>query len=149
MTPEYTKSRPEQSISTHTSLAGRDGVIWQERLSISISTHTSLAGRDSQTPRCTIIFCDFYSHFLRQWCGRICPFLLTRPSRDVTNITDIPPRTLPFLLTRPSRDVTLFLHFYQFTVFISTHTSLAGRDILSNYDVLNIKNFYSHVPRGT
>ena len=58
---------------------------------IHISTHTSLAGRDESN-----------------WMNPIglCVFLLTRPSRDVTN------------------GIEGVLYFID----ISTHTSLAGRD---------------------
>ena len=77
-----------------------------------------------------------------------------------------------FLLTRPSRDVTVLENNGTMANYISTHTSLAGRDQLKTYglmlnekisthtslagrDVLIPaptdagKNFYSHVPRGT
>ncbi len=57
-------------ISTHTSLAGRDGLTPDELIdAYYISTHTSLAGRDG-----------FFSEYLDSKIG----FLLTRPSRDVT-----------------------------------------------------------------
>ena len=61
-----------------------------------ISTHTSLAGRDDAT------------------FGQIAlsTFLLTRPSRDVTDIV-------------VTDDIVNI---------ISTHTSLAGRDLSSLYD---------------
>ena len=43
--------------------------------------------------------------------------------------------TLMFLLTRPSRDVTVFVLLYQQLPYVSTHTSLAGRDLyhISNF----------------
>ena len=55
-------------------------------------------------------------------------FLLTRPSRDVTD--GAPPGLYSgqFLLTRPSRDVTAGKVKGGYAFIISTHTSLAGRD---------------------
>ena len=54
-----------------------------------------------------------------------------------------------FLLTRPSRDVTETLENMHEWLTISTHTSLAGRDIISRNGGKETANFYSHVPRGT
>ena len=76
-----------------------------------------------------------------------------------------------FLLTRPSRDVTQSLQLPRPGITISTHTSLAGRDWLPKFDdagavisthtslagrdggaadMIQVNsNFYSHVPRGT
>ena len=54
-----------------------------------------------------------------------------------------------FLLTRPSRDVTQYSLLYQSQWAISTHTSLAGRDRLAALYFLPHPHFYSHVPRGT
>ena len=85
--------RFDVAISTHTSLTGRDEILKFFEKTGKISTHTSLAGRDFDKP-------SIYSSF--------SPFLLTRPSRDVTNST----------WTSPTWDG------------ISTHTSLAGRDII-------------------
>ena len=79
-------------ISTHTSLAGRDVIGDETLVDVVISTHTSLAGRDAAS---NLMVC--------------CPssFLLTRPSRDVTDNQHQPfPSNRKFLLTRPSRDVT-------------------------------------------
>ena len=79
-----------------------------------ISTHTSLAGRDIlQSIRFTFLH----------------SFLLTRPSRDVTILRLPARRTTEFLLTRPSRDVTALSNNPPDNITISTHTSLAGRDI--------------------
>ena len=55
-------------------------------------------------------------------------FLLTRPSRDVTFLTNGGMRDDQFLLTRPSRDVTPLPFLTLPSLIISTHTSLAGRD---------------------
>ena len=78
----------------------------------------------------------------------------------------------PFLLTRPSRDVTAVFMDSKLFDSISTHTSLAGRDIIRSYKIIIMfmisthtslagrddsgtqtgsvtGNFYSHVPRGT
>ena len=79
-----------------------------------ISTHTSLAGRDA------IFSTDAAS----------LPFLLTRPSRDVTYFKRKRTNVRIFLLTRPSRDVTFLLFSSPTYHVISTHTSLAGRDDL-------------------
>ena len=57
-------------------------------------------------------------------------FLLTRPSRDVTLKGKIQfLDDYEFLLTRPSRDVTDSSNRANLLIRISTHTSLAGRDI--------------------
>ena len=55
-------------------------------------------------------------------------FLLTRPSRGATIISDVVICTCPFLLTRPSRGATCQRSNNLLTVWISTHTPLAGRD---------------------
>ena len=76
-----------------------------------------------------------------------------------------------FLLTRPSRDVTYSRQCCELDAYISTHTSLAGRDLrgtcgnmcsaISTHtslagrdwtcfrDIMVVVDFYSHVPRGT
>ena len=77
-----------------------------------ISTHTSLAGRDAET---------WYTDTVTD------KFLLTRPSRDVTDDYD-----------RIRRERI-----------ISTHTSLAGRDRYARKKLMSEIDFYSHVPRGT
>ena len=60
------------NISTHTSLAGRDKLLYQRfPPNIRISTHTSLAGRDPSFSHNSLV---------------LCKFLLTRPSRDVTEV---------------------------------------------------------------
>ena len=58
-------------------------------------------------------------------------------------------RQQQFLLTRPSRDVTNLLDLFLCFVGISTHTALAGRDTPSHASSQSPENFYSHVPRGT
>ena len=99
-----------------------------------ISTHTPLAGRDVKAAGC-----DF----------AILRFLLTRPSRDVTCSSVIIALMLSFLLTRPSRDVTHYKSFTALTRKISTHTPLAGRDLLCASGFSGEHDFYSHAPRGT
>ena len=77
-----------------------------------------------------------------------------------------------FLLTRPLRDVTIICVFYVYYISISTHTPLAGRDIVGTMDPEAMKkflltrplrdvtekaetvatsqqDFYSHAPCGT
>ena len=88
---------------------------------IDISTHTSLAGRD-------IISCGEQYH--------LSIFLLTRPSRDVTSADKTGGTAKKFLLTRPSRDVTKFASLKSVWHNISTHTSLAGRDLSVFRDLL-------------
>ena len=69
-------------------MTGRSGIGYD--LSV-ISTHTSLAGRDN------VLYVD----------NTVNPiFLLTRPSRDVTELPGRQYSSRKFLLTRPSRDVT-------------------------------------------
>ena len=56
-------------------------------------------------------------------------FLLTRPSRGVTNGAQCSPDGYQkFLLTRPSRGVTIMIIRHRRFIAISTHTPLAGRD---------------------
>ena len=57
-------------------------------------------------------------------------FLLTRPSRGVTTIGRITFSNTGFLLTRPSRGVTIPQNPEKSIDIISTHTPLAGRDLL-------------------
>ena len=52
-------------ISTHTSLAGRDGFTGSFCVLVSISTHTSLAGRDCNRIPTAFEPVDFYSHVPR------------------------------------------------------------------------------------
>ena len=144
------------TISTHTSLAGRDLCTECALMAIVISTHTSLAGRDQTVTG------------LKKSQQQ---FLLTRPSRDVTKEWKIYLHFRKFLLTRPSRDVTNTGRLAKQETCISTHTSLAGRDSADGYDYNrvqisthtslagrdllwarcsgNCQYFYSHVPRGT
>ena len=80
-----------------------------------ISTHTPLAGRDAirQTP--DVRQGDFYSHAPRG------ARLLYRHCRDQGH---------EFLLTRPSRGATIYRIPLLPLTEISTHTPLAGRDVL-------------------
>ena len=57
-------------------------------------------------------------------------FLLTRPLRDVTTDNQGRIHFKEFLLTRPLRDVTSYLQTVETVDPISTHTPLAGRDIV-------------------
>ena len=61
-------------------------------------------------------------------------FLLTRPSRDVTDAVLTSAGIQKFLLTRPSRDVTDQYNDQDDNNAISTHTSLAGRDTFRRVD---------------
>ena len=104
-----------QIISTHTSLAGRDSACLPEVLVFDISTHTSLAGRDviGDETLVDVVISTHTSLAGRDAASNLmvcCPssFLLTRPSRDVTDNQHQPfPSNRKFLLTRPSRDVTM------------------------------------------
>ena len=53
-----------------------------------------------------------------------------------------------FLLTRPSRGVTSHDATTDGDNTISTHTPLAGRDLLGFLLLLFVADFYSHAPRG-
>ena len=144
-------------ISTHTPLAGRDAYnrglekylrdfyshapcgTWRGELSKivdenGISTHTPLAGRDRLSLYLCILVPDFYSHAP---CGtwRILP-----PGECLARL---------FLLTRPLRDVTLSDASPFSASAISTHTPLAGRDIVYLVATGGWENFYSHAPCGT
>ena len=77
-------------------------------------------------------------------------FLLTRPSRDVTNIiavfavnhrisTHTPLAGRDLRASAPSNNARS----------ISTHTPLAGRDLHELEIMVDSYNFYSHAPRGT
>ena len=67
----------------------------------------------------------------------------------MTNLVDGYDDSTGFLLTRPSRDVTEPVRVTDMPDLISTHTSLAGRDNLDITTGEILQNFYSHVPRGT
>ena len=67
----------------------------------------------------------------------------------MTSLARIWLNVLRFLLTRPSRDVTEDLDKRVKTLEISTHTPLAGRDYASNVYTYADADFYSHAPRGT
>ena len=104
-----------------------------------ISTHTPLAGRDPQgTPPHLRPSTDFNSHAP---CGarrvglhisiKMRKFQLTRPSRGATRAARIVHRGEQFQLTRPLRGATTKEWDSGGTVGISTHTPLAGRDVIS------------------
>ena len=102
------------TISTHTSLAGRDNDLCVDRPAV----YPFLLTRPSRDVTCNNrLRCRFHR------------FLLTRPSRDVTCYrTETWEEYCRFLLTRPSRDVTSRNTLSDPCYPISTHTSLAGRD---------------------
>ena len=79
----------------------------------------------------------------------IITFQLTRPSRGVTSATSelltVPMR---FQLTRPSRGVTDFVLIVVDPFKISTHTPLAGRDVIDEEAGEPEADFNSHAPRG-
>ncbi len=55
---------------------------------------------------------------------------------------------MPFLLTRPSRGATCGTSEKLRGKTISTHTPLAGRDLIPFFNYFVVVNFYSHAPRG-
>ena len=125
----------EFKISTHTSLAGRDGCKKTNHNFSEISTHTSLAGRDQLHK---LVFAGQHS------------FLLTRPSRDVTS-RYLFRNAIPAISTHTSlagRDQCPW-GTDKCPRGISTHTSLAGRDDENRVTFFISQDFYSHVPRGT
>ena len=95
---------------------------------IAISTHTSLAGRDF--PKYLIVPYPF-------------GFLLTRPSRDVTNVycyyTDYTGISTHTSLAGRDTAGRILSSGYA----ISTHTSLAGRDDINEL-ICDIKNISTH-----
>ena len=101
-------------ISTHTPLTGRDIISLRHYLKRVISTHTPLTGRDKM---------------LRLLC-RICLFLLTRPLRDVTNLSGSSDRWRWISTHTPltGRDIDPIE--LPYSAYISTHTPLTGRDML-------------------
>ena len=106
----------QHSISTHTPLAGRDRCTPSRApLLVVISTHTPLAGRDAPVISVFLSIVNFYSHAPRG----------ARPIRFYNLML-----TLLFLLTRPSRGATADGQEHSFGGYISTHTPLAGRDLI-------------------
>ena len=128
--------RPAQVISTHASLAGRDHSTSRPAPCVRISTHASLAGRDELLhidPLDLIYFnprvpCGT-RHIDRDQQGNEKAFQPTRPLRDATRITSPFSYPLRFQPTRPLRDATQQFFVGGVVLFISTHASLAGRDI--------------------
>ena len=120
-------------ISTHTPLAGRDGVLKQQYGTFEISTHTPLAGRDNRD------HIDLLQHQT---------FQLTRPSRGATPAKSQIGRLHKISTHTPlaGRDAGEMAK--RKCDFISTHTPLAGRDDDYISNELEISNFNSHAPRG-
>ena len=76
-------------------------------------------------------------------------FLLTRPLRDVTDLSSEESGRMLFLLTRPLRDVTAYVHGPKpCKQFLLTRPL---RDVTNGKNLLQVdeQNFYSHVPCGT
>ena len=115
-------------------------VTWLHRKTLTdfkISTHTPLAGRDYSVSVSYVYVTSFLltrplrdvtTTFLRT--GRPITFLLTRPLRDVTGGESVEKQERKFLLTRPLRDVTEGDKTSEDYGIISTHTPLAGRDLV-------------------
>ena len=107
-------------ISTHTSLAGRDGAAAPLAVAIGISTHTSLAGRDGI-----------------KICRYVCAIIISthtslagRDSLHANQCCTNPISTHTSLAGRDAHDNPELV-----SIVISTHTSLAGRDIYgSSFD---------------
>ena len=122
-------------ISTHTPLAGRDKRYTLFVLPPIISTHTPLAGRDVNMPS-TVIFSSISTH--TPLAGRDLPRIGSHAARlnfyshapRGARLTGQSQRPLAktFLLTRPSRGATRSRKKTCQTIWISTHTPLAGRD---------------------
>ena len=98
-----------------------------------ISTHTPLAGRDTFFYCVIAVLANFYSHAPRG------------ARRNYKRHEDCHIR---FLLTRPSRGATTETLYLLKEVYISTHTPLAGRDIIAEQTGETMQDFYSHAPRG-
>ena len=144
-------------ISTHTSLAGRDLKVIFSFYYLFISTHTSLAGRDIIESNKYKNRGNFYSH-------------VPRGTRPLLPSFQSPPNNFYSHVPRGTRqEQTSEIHKRGA---ISTHTSLAGRDMPWNHyrnketkflltrpsrDATSLiaifhmsqSHFYSHVPRGT
>ena len=106
--------RMQIGISTHTPLAGRDGIMDKSKQSYIISTHTPLAGRDHISPR---VF-------------HATVFLLTRPSRGATVFVIFLVVTGNISTHTPLAGRDPFYAVLLIAMPISTHTPLAGRDAL-------------------
>ena len=98
-----------------------------------ISTHTSRVG------------CDLS---LRGLMTNRNLFLLTHPVWDVTADTLAMRRRIQFLLTHPVWDVTEHSATVTGLKNISTHTSRVGCDNTAANVVVNLIDFYSHIPCG-
>ena len=99
-----------------------------------ISTHTPLAGRDANA------FFPLEAYI---------KFLLTRPSRDVTewNRAELETAVISTHTPLAGRDTNIIRK--NTSIGISTHTPLAGRDKEKAETAEETLNFYSHAPRGT
>ena len=100
-------------ISTHTPLAGRDG-LYDPTIAENIHfySHAPRGARLKLGPR-RCAFTDFYSH---------------APRGARHGLRNNYHRSSKFLLTRPSRGATQYKLCGSAFVIISTHTPLAGRD---------------------
>ena len=122
------------NISTHTPLAGRDRVLWLFLMRFAIiSTHTPLAGRDGSGLDFSAENYNFNSHAP---CGARLSQIPVIPS--VSHFNSHAPcgarRTQRW--TRCQR------------LLISTHTPLAGRDVVQYAEQLMRGHFNSHAPCG-
>ena len=77
-------------------------------------------------------------------------FLLTRPSRDVTqyDIDELANTVISTHTPLAGRDNAIGSPSAS-AWRISTHTPLAGRDHSHSIDIIRCRDFYSHAPRGT
>ena len=123
------RARREEYISTHASLAGRDKGTPAQVARMLISTHASLAGRDFSWPCLLLPSCHFNP---RVPCG-------TRPS-----IADHMFRASLFQPTRPLRDATISHAPHTRRMKISTHASLAGRDAPPRVACANLSRISTH-----
>ena len=171
-TAAYFDNGLQPMISTHASLAGRDTIRFQNFCCETISTHASLAGRDAALRFTSKLFHVFqptrplrdatHSGGRTSW-GSIL-FQPTRPLRDATSRLRFHKRVpcgtrrgCPYLSkdkcrfqpTRPLRDATDDCVFCISMIIISTHASLAGRDIAPACIVVFRFHFNPRVPCGT
>ena len=123
----------EHTISTHTPLAGCNKNSWKKHeRSFNFYSHTP-CGVQRYLRLFRSLLCYFYSHTP---CG------VQHYSYRFTTLSKW------FLLTHPLRGATKTWYANNTTIYISTHTPLAGCNQDYVVNLVKLKDFYSHTPCG-